>query len=60
MGQRNTRQERDGQGLGTVYFICGGARGDQQPVAMVAAQMKRMGYEVVLCVGAEGQGWVCC
>jgi len=45
------------QSKGTIYCACGGTRGDQQPVVMVAAQLKKMGYKIVLAVGPEGKQW---
>ena len=46
------------QSMGSIYFVCAGTRGDQQPLVMIAARMKQMGYDVVLCIGAEGKAWV--
>jgi len=45
------------QSKGTIYCACGGTRGDQQPVVMVAAQLKKMGYKIVLAIGPEGKEW---
>eukprot|EP00958_Prasinococcus_capsulatus_P002110 scaffold195_cov359-Prasinococcus_capsulatus_cf.AAC.7 len=58
MSAENARTAQAGEGLGTVYCICGGTRGDQQPVVMIAAGLKQMGYDIVLCVGPEGRSWV--
>ena len=48
----------DHQSMGSIYFVCAGTRGDLQPLVMIAARMKQMGYDVVLCIGAEGKAWV--
>lgn len=41
-----------------VYIVCGGTRGDQQPVVMVGLQLKKLGYKVCMCIGEEGRAWV--
>lgn len=54
----STAEAPPGEDRGRVYIVCGGTRGDQQPVVMVGAQLKRMGYDVCMCIGPEGRAWV--
>jgi UDP:flavonoid glycosyltransferase YjiC (YdhE family) len=42
---------------GTLYCICGGTRGDQQPLVMTASRLQELGYEIVMCIGHEGRQW---
>lgn len=43
---------------GRILAVTGGSRGDQQPVVMVAARLKELGFDVSLCVGEEGKDWI--
>jgi UDP:flavonoid glycosyltransferase YjiC (YdhE family) len=42
---------------GSLYCVCGGTRGDQQPLVMTASRLQELGYEIVMCIGPEGRQW---
>ena len=41
-----------------IYCVCGGTRGDTQPLILVAVELQKKGYECVMCVGKESKPWV--